>query len=331
VDEKASDKAEEKTESEAKDEAKDKAKDEAKGESEGDGKVEGDSKVESDSKVEQSPSSSGNNESEKEKNDKKDSSDADPTEASVSERKLAAPEKMASVVPTKVGRRQASDLSIFDLAVGVLLLVLLSQLLANSYIAYLGKSYNERVCKESIALAGDAANQGQDTPHVQLAAFGSMLHCPMDGLFIEHPELISFKDEIDPVQKTRIITICSSTKVRVPASFLILDKSCLVNQSEIFPEIAFKSTYQYKLTNPKGIEGKFILDKSGHLISRPPKSGKSAKGAAGAKPGAQLPTPAPGTDAKAAPAPGTGDGQVTDPKAAPDNSSKSAPEAKPNP
>jgi hypothetical protein len=230
-------------------------------------------------------------------------------DAPVSLQKLTAPEKMASVVPVKTPRRQAADLSIFDLAVGVLLLVLLSQLVANSYIAYLGRSYNERVCKESIALASEAANKGEDTPHVQLAAFGSMLHCPMDGLFIEHPELISFKDDIDPLKKTRIITICSSTKVRVPASFLIFDKSCLVNRYEVFPEIAFKSTYQYKLTNPKGIADKFIRDSSGKLISRPAKAVKGAKGVPTAKPADKAPTPAPGSDAKAAPAPGTGDGQ----------------------
>ncbi len=195
-------------------------------------------------------------------------------------RPSAEPAVASAVKPQLPARRLKSDLSTLDLAAGVLLLVILSLLVANSYVAYMGKNYNQRVCAESIALAGKAANEGLDTRHVQLAAYGSWEHCAFPGFFIEHPELIGFKDEITPAKDEtparRVITISSSTKVRVPAPFLIMDKDYLDKDDEAFQHITFKKTYQYQLTNPKGIQGKLIRGPGGRIIRLPLQDG--AKG-----------------------------------------------------
>ncbi|MBS1998148.1 MAG: hypothetical protein JSS86_17615 [Cyanobacteria bacterium SZAS LIN-2] len=174
----------------------------------------------------------------------------------------------------KSGKRAKHELSILDIAAGVLLLVVTSLLIGNSYVAYIGKSYNERFLSDAIALAGKAANDGLDTPHVQLAAYGSWAHCAFPGFFIEHPEFTTFKDEITP--DLRVVTIASSTRVRVPAPFLIMDKSMLDADDEFYQHITFKNTYQYRLTNPKNIRGKVIRTPKG-LIKVPQKTDAPAK------------------------------------------------------
>ena len=168
--------------------------------------------------------------------------------------------KTADVKPP-APRPAKDNLSILDLATGVLCLVVSSLLIGNSYVAYIGKNYNERFVKESIALAGKAATEGLDTPHVQLAAYGSWNHCAFPGFFVERPEFVSFKDEITP--ERRLVTISARTRVRVPAPFLIFDKTALDEDDDSFQHITFKHTYCFQLNNPKNIRGTLIQTPKG--------------------------------------------------------------------
>ena len=162
-------------------------------------------------------------------------------------------------------KRSIDDLSLIDIAGGVLLLSLCSLLLVNCYIAYLGKSYNERICAESIELAGKAVNDGLDTNKVILAAYDSYKDCAMPGFFVQHPEFTSFKDEI--TADLRVVTISTKTQVRLPGSFLILDQS-VFDQNDSYEacrSITFNNTYQYRLSHPRGLENKKVL-RDGKLV-----------------------------------------------------------------
>ena len=208
--------------------------------------------------------------------------------AKVEESAAKAEEKKVEIkAQPKAAPAPKDNLSILDLAAGVLCLVVSSLLLGNSYVAYIGKSYNERFLRESIALAGKAATEGLDTPHVLLASYGSWAHCAFPGFFIERPEFVSFKDEITP--ELRVVTISSSTRVRVPAPFLIFDKGALDADDESYQHITFKNTYQFRLNNPKNIRGTRIRTPNG-IIKVPGKSDAEAAKKNGAKTGAP-PTP----------------------------------------
>jgi hypothetical protein len=192
---------------------------------------------------------------------------------------IVAPEK-APVAAAKVKhpRRLPHELTPLDIAGSVLFLVVLSLLVGNCYIAYLGQSYNKRICSQAIALAGDAANKGMDTPSLILASYKSWEDCPPPGFFVEHPEFTSFKDEITP--ELRVVTISTKTKVRFPAHFLIFDRSSLDKEDdEAFPHKTFNICYQYRLSNPGNIENKIIRGKDGRLMMVPVKGAKDKKDA----------------------------------------------------
>ncbi|MBU6452146.1 MAG: hypothetical protein KGS72_10235 [Cyanobacteria bacterium REEB67] len=190
----------------------------------------------------------------------------------------------------KPPRRYPHELTPLDIAGSVLFLVILSLLMGNCYIAYLGQSYNQRICSQAIALAGDAANKGMDTPSLILASYKSWEDCPPPGFFVEHPEFTSFKDEITP--ELRVVTISTKTKVRFPAHFLIFDRSSLDKEDdEAFPHKTFNISYQYRLSNPGNIENKIIRGKDGRLITVPVKDAKDIKD--GAKAGVKSPASAP--------------------------------------
>jgi hypothetical protein len=140
-------------------------------------------------------------------------------------------------------------LSILDLAAGVLILAFLSLFAVNSYIAYLANDYNERMCQVAIGLAGKAATDGKDTIDVNRAAFGFMDKCGPGGFFVERPVLIHFYDEIGP--QLRQVTTATSTRVLIPAPFIIADKSRLEPDGM---HMVFKSIYQFQLKNPKNCQ-----------------------------------------------------------------------------
>jgi len=243
----------------------------------------------------------------------------------------ASPEPAKAVEPVvkaKSPRRLKSDLSLFDLAGSVLLLVILSFLVANCYVAYLGKTYNARVLQESIALAGKAANEGLDTPHVQLAAYGSWAHCAQSGFFIEHPEFVVFKDEIKPEEDMRIITISSSTRVRLPAPYLLLDKTVLDESDQPFSMLTFKDTYQYQLSHPKNVSGHMIKMPDGKVKRMPAKEGDPVAKPE-AKPGAKPEAASPAADKNAKDAKSQADAKVkTEQKVKTDEKQKTDPKSK---
>lgn len=134
--------------------------------------------------------------------------------------------------------------SILELGVSAFLLVLLAFLCANVYVLNLAKSYNDRVCKDSILLAAKAALDGKDTQQVQQAARAGMDNCGMGGFFVGHPVFTEFKDEIVP--SYRELKIQTKIRVLIPIPLLVLDPK--VREA---PHLVFTSTYYYKINNPK--------------------------------------------------------------------------------
>lgn len=137
-----------------------------------------------------------------------------------------------------------------DLGVGVLLLTLMAFVVVNVYVMYVASRYNDTICKNSIDLAKVAALEGKDTDSVVRAAYGCMDKCAMGGFFVEHPQLIMVNDEITP--QLRTVTVATSTKILVPAFFLIFDKGRLDKDGQ---HMTFKTVYQFKLSNPKNCQG----------------------------------------------------------------------------
>ncbi|MBK7746922.1 MAG: hypothetical protein IPP57_09980 [Candidatus Obscuribacter sp.] len=143
---------------------------------------------------------------------------------------------------------------VLDLVIGALVLAVLAFLVGNVVVLKLASDYNDRMCRESISLAGEAAYKGQDTLALQRAALHYMDTCAQNGFFIEHPEIKSFEDKISA--RLRKLTISMATKVRVPAPFLVFDKSMMDPDGQ---HVTYKSTYIYKLKNPKNCQGSHKL------------------------------------------------------------------------
>lgn len=145
--------------------------------------------------------------------------------------------------------------TVIELAVSVLLLIVLALLCANVYVMYLGKDYNDRVCRESIYAAGKAALDGKDTNAVLKAAKEGMYTCGFGGVFVHHPQFTAFSDDI--TSDLRVVKLQTQTVVQVPVEFLVFDetykkKRCLV----------FTSTYYYQIKNPKKAQSKEADEKS---------------------------------------------------------------------
>lgn len=149
---------------------------------------------------------------------------------------------------TKKVKKKKED--ILELGFGTLFLALLSIIAMNVAVLGLAKDYNKRCCKTAAYLAGKAAMDGKDTRNVQYAAWHYLDGCANPGLFIEKPCLTGLEDMITP--KLRKITVTMSTKVLVPASFLLSDASLLENDRM---HMWFHTTYVFKLKNPKNCQG----------------------------------------------------------------------------
>lgn len=127
----------------------------------------------------------------------------------------------------------------------MLLLVFLALLCTNVYVLWVGKEYNERVCRESSALAARAALEGKSTESVQKAARSGMNSCGIGGAFIKHPQFTQFRDEV--ISDVRILRLQTQTLVSVPSPYLLVGlKSSTMNNN-----VVFTSTYTYQIKNPK--------------------------------------------------------------------------------
>jgi len=139
--------------------------------------------------------------------------------------------------------RNPSGHGLFELGVAVLLLVIMSLLATNTCILYLAKTYNDRVCRDSIALAAGAALEGKPTEAVQGAARHGMDNCGYGGAFISHPQYTAFKDDI--AADVRVIQLQTQTVCAVPMPFLAFNLRPDSNR------VVFTSTYTYQIKNPK--------------------------------------------------------------------------------
>ncbi len=162
----------------------------------------------------------------------------------------------------KVAIDPRSNLTIFDLAAGVLILAFLSLFAINCFVAHLASTYNEDMCGVAIGLAGQAATEGKDTLDVRRRAFGFMDKCGPGGFFVERPELITFYDEIKP--DFRQVTIATATKVLIPAPFICADRSRFEKDGM---HVIFKHVYQFQLKNPKNCNsGKIKINPTGRTF-----------------------------------------------------------------
>lgn len=180
--------------------------------------------------------------------EKQDSGETLPSQSSDLVRANGASSAEKPVGQTKKVKKKKED--ILELGFGTLFLALLSIIAMNVAVLGLAKDYNKRCCKTAAYLAGKAAMDGKDTRNVQYAAWHYLDGCANPGLFIEKPCLTGLEDMITP--KLRKITVTMSTKVLVPASFLLSDASLLENDRM---HMWFHTTYVFKLKNPKNCQG----------------------------------------------------------------------------
>lgn len=147
-----------------------------------------------------------------------------------------------------------SSFTVLDLVVGVLILCIGLFLMVNCVILAMAQEYNRSICKESIALAATAAQEGRSTLEVHKAAYRAMDRCGIGGFFVRQPTLSIFADEISP--ELRTITIATTTSTMVPAPFLIADRSVIDGNSSL---INVRSSCVFKLSNPKNCQGSHIF------------------------------------------------------------------------
>ncbi|MDZ4836696.1 MAG: hypothetical protein SGJ27_23195 [Candidatus Melainabacteria bacterium] len=140
--------------------------------------------------------------------------------------------------------RKSSGHSLLELGFAVLLLVFMALLSTNVYILFVGKSYNERVCRESSALAARAALEGKPTESVQRAAKSGMDSCGYGGVFIGHPQFTAFQDDI--TTDVRVLKLQTQTLVAVPTPFLLVGM-----KPDSKNKVVYTSTYTYQIKNPK--------------------------------------------------------------------------------
>lgn len=126
----------------------------------------------------------------------------------------------------------------------MLLLVFMALLSTNVYILCVGKAYNERVCRESSALAARAALEGKSTESVQKAARSGMDSCGYGGVFIQHPQFTQFQD--DMTSDVRVLKLQTQTLVAVPSPFLLVGL-----KPDSKNKVVYTSTYTYQIKNPK--------------------------------------------------------------------------------
>ncbi len=154
----------------------------------------------------------------------------------------ARPVKLSSMA----ANRNSTGQSVVEIGISVFLLIILSLVIANIFVISKAQSYNERVCRDSILLAGKAALDGNDSNRVFKAATGGMENCGMGGFFIRRPEYTIFSDDITKDTTERILKLQTRTKVLVPCPVLVFDSGLSTN-----PILEVKTTYTYKIKNPK--------------------------------------------------------------------------------
>ncbi len=140
--------------------------------------------------------------------------------------------------------RNSSGHSLVELGVGAFLLVIVALLSANVYVLYLGKAYNDRVCRDSIDLGARVALEGKPTEAVQKAARAGMDSCGYGGIFIGHPQYTAFQDE--NTTEVRVLKLQTQTLVNLPVAFLCPGRTT--------PKVVFTSNYEYQIKNPKKAE-----------------------------------------------------------------------------
>ena len=143
--------------------------------------------------------------------------------------------------------RQSNGHTVLEIGLAVVLLILLGLLGANVYVIHSGRALNDRVCKDSILLAGEAALNGKNSNAVRVAAKAGMDSCGGGGYFVNHPQFTEFRD--DMTTDIRVLKVQTKTLVRIPAPFLVLDPVVRENKCQVFT-----STYYYKIKNPKFAE-----------------------------------------------------------------------------
>lgn len=211
-------------------------------------KTEKDEASQAESGLDSGPESKSKSESKSETPEKQDSGETLSSESSDLVKANGASSAEKPVGQTKKVKKKKED--ILELGFGTLFLALLSIIAMNVAVLGLAKDYNKRCCKTAAYLAGKAAMDGKDTRNVQYAAWHYLDGCANPGLFIEKPCLTGLEDMITP--KLRKITVTMSTKVLVPASFLLSDASLLENDRM---HMWFHTTYVFKLKNPKNCQG----------------------------------------------------------------------------
>ncbi len=143
-------------------------------------------------------------------------------------------------------KRRAKGQNVVEISISVFLLIILSLIISNIFVISNAKAYNERVCRDSILLAGKAALDGKDSRAVFKAAAGGLDSCGMGGFFIRRPEYTIFSDDITKDTTVRTLKIQTRTKVLVPCPILAFDPNLSSN-----PILEVKTTYTYKIKNPK--------------------------------------------------------------------------------
>ena len=140
--------------------------------------------------------------------------------------------------------RNQSGHSLLELGVAVFFLVILAFLCTNVYILHLGKSYNDRVCRDSMHYAAQAALDGKNKEYVQRAAFNGMNSTGMGGVFISHPQYTKFQDEI--TSDVRVLKVQTQTLVALPMPFLVIGLKPDHNN-----RVVYTATYEIQIKNPK--------------------------------------------------------------------------------
>lgn len=146
-------------------------------------------------------------------------------------------------------KRKTSGQSVVEVGISVILLIVLSLIISNIFVISNAQAYNERICRDSIVLAGKAALDGNDSANVFKAATAGMENCGMGGFFIRRPEYTIFSDDITKDTTERVLKIQTKTKVLVPCPVLVFDASLSTN-----PILEVKTTYTYKIKNPKPLK-----------------------------------------------------------------------------
>lgn len=145
-----------------------------------------------------------------------------------------------------MAKRKTTGQNVVEIGISVFLLIVLSLIIANIFVVSKAQAYNERICHDSIVLAGKAALDGKDSRNVFKAATGGMDNCGMGGFFIRRPEYTIFSDDITKDTTERILKIQTKTKVLVPCPVLVFDAGLSTS-----PILEVKTTYTYKIKNPK--------------------------------------------------------------------------------